>query len=196
MEAESSPPTRLWVVLLCFCDRILLYSQVDVELAVWASWLWTWVDSVFVSSVLDLQLCIVKSSFLFCLLCFETESSLLTGWPWLYRFPASGSWEVGLQLLFGEAFIFSKDLLIKHAKAKFPNLEIIMFFFIERIHQAQAAAAKARKALQQKPKPPSKVVSYLVRVFTLKVLRWGMPAETLGFYLTQWVHQEPSWCLR
>ncbi|XP_052517818.1 nuclear factor related to kappa-B-binding protein isoform X4 [Budorcas taxicolor] len=27
----------------------------------------------------------------------------------------------------------------------------------ERIHQAQAAAAKARKALQQKPKPPSKV---------------------------------------
>lgn len=39
MEAESSPPTRLWVVLLCFYDRILLYSQVDVELAVWASWL-------------------------------------------------------------------------------------------------------------------------------------------------------------
>ena len=32
----------------------------------------------------------------------------------------------------------------------------------ERIHQAQAAAAKARKALQQKPKPPSKVVSDLV----------------------------------
>jgi len=31
----------------------------------------------------------------------------------------------------------------------------------ERIHQAQAAAAKARKALQQKPKPPSKVVSDL-----------------------------------
>ncbi|XP_065793477.1 nuclear factor related to kappa-B-binding protein isoform X2 [Muntiacus reevesi] len=29
----------------------------------------------------------------------------------------------------------------------------------ERIHQAQAAAAKARKALQQKPKPPSKVKS-------------------------------------
>ncbi|KAB0405052.1 hypothetical protein E2I00_012261 [Balaenoptera physalus] len=29
----------------------------------------------------------------------------------------------------------------------------------ERIHQAQAAAAKARKALQQKPKPPSKVLS-------------------------------------
>lgn len=33
------------------------------------------------------------------------------------------------------------------------------FFCAERIHQAQAAAAKARKALQQKPKPTPKPVS-------------------------------------
>ncbi|OBS78420.1 hypothetical protein A6R68_19191 [Neotoma lepida] len=32
----------------------------------------------------------------------------------------------------------------------------------ERIHQAQAAAAKARKALQQKPKPPSKVLGTML----------------------------------
>lgn len=33
------------------------------------------------------------------------------------------------------------------------------FGFAERIHQAQAAAAKAKKALQQKPKPPAKMVN-------------------------------------
>lgn len=38
------------------------------------------------------------------------------------------------------------------------------FFLPERIHQAQAAAAKARKALQQKPKPSSKPVSLLLWV--------------------------------
>lgn len=41
---------------------------------------------------------------------------------------------------------------------------ILVFFSFshsERIHQAQAAAAKARKALQQKPKPASKPVSVL-----------------------------------
>lgn len=35
----------------------------------------------------------------------------------------------------------------------------------ERIHQAQAAAAKARKALQQKPKPASKPVGPLASIF-------------------------------
>lgn len=34
----------------------------------------------------------------------------------------------------------------------------------ERIHQAQAAAAKARKALQQKPKPASKPVSPISKI--------------------------------
>uniref|UniRef100_A0ABI7YBR8 DEUBAD domain-containing protein n=1 Tax=Felis catus TaxID=9685 RepID=A0ABI7YBR8_FELCA len=45
----------------------------------------------------------------------------------------------------------------------------------ERIHQAQAAAAKARKALQQKPKPPSKVKSGS-KESSLKVLSSG-PSE-------------------
>ncbi|KAF3823738.1 hypothetical protein GH733_007206 [Mirounga leonina] len=45
----------------------------------------------------------------------------------------------------------------------------------ERIHQAQAAAAKARKALQQKPKPPSKVKSG-TKESSLKVLSSG-PSE-------------------
>uniref|UniRef100_A0A8C0M6H7 Nuclear factor related to kappa-B-binding protein n=2 Tax=Canis lupus familiaris TaxID=9615 RepID=A0A8C0M6H7_CANLF len=45
----------------------------------------------------------------------------------------------------------------------------------ERIHQAQAAAAKARKALQQKPKPPSKVKSGS-KESSLKVLGSG-PSE-------------------
>ncbi|XP_032658246.1 nuclear factor related to kappa-B-binding protein isoform X2 [Chelonoidis abingdonii] len=34
-----------------------------------------------------------------------------------------------------------------------------LFLSAERIHQAQAAAAKAKKALQQKPKPPAKIKS-------------------------------------
>lgn len=46
----------------------------------------------------------------------------------------------------------------------------LTLLFTERIHQAQAAAAKARKALQQKPKPPSKVVSDLLRACSLVVL--------------------------
>nr|XP_008516922.1 PREDICTED: nuclear factor related to kappa-B-binding protein isoform X4 [Equus przewalskii] len=45
----------------------------------------------------------------------------------------------------------------------------------ERIHQAQAAAAKARKALQQKPKPPSKVKSSS-KENSLKILSGG-PSE-------------------
>ncbi|XP_059960524.1 nuclear factor related to kappa-B-binding protein isoform X1 [Mesoplodon densirostris] len=45
----------------------------------------------------------------------------------------------------------------------------------ERIHQAQAAAAKARKALQQKPKPPSKVKSSS-KEGSVKVLSAG-PSE-------------------
>uniref|UniRef100_A0A8D1IQ41 Nuclear factor related to kappa-B-binding protein n=1 Tax=Sus scrofa TaxID=9823 RepID=A0A8D1IQ41_PIG len=45
----------------------------------------------------------------------------------------------------------------------------------ERIHQAQAAAAKARKALQQKPKPPSKVKSSS-KESSMKVLGGG-PSE-------------------
>nr|XP_054296458.1 nuclear factor related to kappa-B-binding protein isoform X4 [Pongo pygmaeus] len=45
----------------------------------------------------------------------------------------------------------------------------------ERIHQAQAAAAKARKALQQKPKPPSKVKSSN-KESSIKVLSSG-PSE-------------------
>uniref|UniRef100_G1SKA5 Nuclear factor related to kappa-B-binding protein n=1 Tax=Oryctolagus cuniculus TaxID=9986 RepID=G1SKA5_RABIT len=45
----------------------------------------------------------------------------------------------------------------------------------ERIHQAQAAAAKARKALQQKPKPPSKVKSSS-KENSIKVLNSG-PSE-------------------
>ncbi|XP_057551383.1 nuclear factor related to kappa-B-binding protein isoform X2 [Hippopotamus amphibius kiboko] len=45
----------------------------------------------------------------------------------------------------------------------------------ERIHQAQAAAAKARKALQQKPKPPSKVKSSS-KEGSVKVLSGG-PSE-------------------
>uniref|UniRef100_A0A8C3VPP4 Nuclear factor related to kappa-B-binding protein n=1 Tax=Catagonus wagneri TaxID=51154 RepID=A0A8C3VPP4_9CETA len=45
----------------------------------------------------------------------------------------------------------------------------------ERIHQAQAAAAKARKALQQKPKPPSKVKSSS-KESSMKVLSGG-PSE-------------------
>ncbi|XP_040848603.1 nuclear factor related to kappa-B-binding protein isoform X2 [Ochotona curzoniae] len=45
----------------------------------------------------------------------------------------------------------------------------------ERIHQAQAAAAKARKALQQKPKPPSKVKSSS-KENPIKVLNSG-PSE-------------------
>lgn len=40
-----------------------------------------------------------------------------------------------------------------------------VFFHPERIHQAQAAAAKARKALQQKPKPASKPVSLLPPIY-------------------------------
>lgn len=36
---------------------------------------------------------------------------------------------------------------------------LVYLSYPERIHQAQAAAAKARKALQQKPKPAAKPVS-------------------------------------
>lgn len=54
-------------------------NQVDVELALQAGWLRTCVDAAFVFSVLGLQLCIVKSSFLFCFVCLETESSLCNG---------------------------------------------------------------------------------------------------------------------
>ena len=48
---------------------------------------------------------------------------------------------------------------------KRQNVHSVLCFFFpshpERIHQAQAAAAKARKALQQKPKPASKPVGPL-----------------------------------
>lgn len=44
-------------------------------------------------------------------------------------------------------------------KKKYNSL--FSLFHPERIHQAQAAAAKARKALQQKPKPAAKPVSLL-----------------------------------
>lgn len=48
-------------------------------------------------------------------------------------------------------------------KAGLKNVNSYVFSFShpERIHQAQAAAAKARKALQQKPKPASKPVSQM-----------------------------------
>lgn len=39
---------------------------------------------------------------------------------------------------------------------------VISLYNPERIHQAQAAAAKARKALQQKPKPASKPVRIIL----------------------------------
>ncbi|XP_013366631.1 PREDICTED: nuclear factor related to kappa-B-binding protein isoform X4 [Chinchilla lanigera] len=47
----------------------------------------------------------------------------------------------------------------------------------ERIHQAQAAAAKARKALQQKPKPPSKVKSSN-KESSMKVLSSGTSEQS------------------
>ncbi|XP_004862681.1 nuclear factor related to kappa-B-binding protein isoform X3 [Heterocephalus glaber] len=47
----------------------------------------------------------------------------------------------------------------------------------ERIHQAQAAAAKARKALQQKPKPPSKVKSNN-KESSMKVLSSGTSEQS------------------
>lgn len=43
----------------------------------------------------------------------------------------------------------------------------------ERIHQAQAAAAKARKALQQKPKPAAKPVSPQKKKKTPNSIYWG-----------------------
>lgn len=55
---------------------------------------------------------------------------------------------------------------------------MLSLLFTERIHQAQAAAAKARKALQQKPKPPSKVVSDVLRARGWVVGGWrqlGLP---------------------
>lgn len=45
------------------------------------------------------------------------------------------------------------------AVEKKKNYSLVYLSYPERIHQAQAAAAKARKALQQKPKPAAKPVS-------------------------------------
>lgn len=57
------------------------------------------------------------------------------------------------------------------------------FLLPERIHQAQAAAAKARKALQQKPKPSSKPVSLLLSVL------WGLHLFPVSPFNVLLVHQ-------
>lgn len=50
------------------------------------------------------------------------------------------------------------DLITEQWRKK-KTYSLVYLSYPERIHQAQAAAAKARKALQQKPKPAAKPVS-------------------------------------
>lgn len=85
--------------------------------------------------------------------------------------------------------LVSKELQRRFCQSVNIWLNFFVFFHSERIHQAQAAAAKARKALQQKPKPASKPVRSLFRMKCLvwQILVWiVIQASRLNFVLEVW----------
>lgn len=63
------------------------------------------------------------------------------------------------------------DLITEQWRKK--TYSLVYLSYPERIHQAQAAAAKARKALQQKPKPAAKPVSPQEKKQTANSIYWG-----------------------
>ena len=85
---------------------------------------------------------------------------------WIYLHRHRTQEEFGKQQLFVRGSKSEEKMYtISYSRLCSCRISKLPFFPTERIHQAQAAAAKARKALQQKPKPASKPVSPLHSTF-------------------------------
>lgn len=101
---------------------------------------------------------------------------------WIYLHRSRSQEEFGNHCLLGRVKVFYSAALFYTTSIRILPLSYCLTYFMmyrvsaflillvkciyfvppERIHQAQAAAAKARKALQQKPKPSAKPVSHLL----------------------------------